>query len=123
MEGIAYTVTIRKVSAMPTVNIYSYSEPSEALKGIIDDLKTLLAKELTSSELPLSPGEISVRCLQVSGQMIGAVEIEIHAHAFPDRVARQDAICNTVRSFVLERLPNIGDVRVWLILSELGHSW
>lgn len=108
---------------MPTVNIYSYDEATDELRMIIDDLKTLLAKELTSSELPLSPGEISVRCLQVSGQMIGAVEIEIHAHAFADRVSRQDAICNAVRLFVQERLPNIGDVRVWLILSELGHSW
>jgi hypothetical protein len=55
--------------------------------------------------------------------MIGALELEIHAHAFPDRVLRQDAICNTVRHFVQDRLPNIGDVRVWLVLSELGHSW
>lgn len=108
---------------MPTVNIYGYKNVMEEFEGFLDDFKILVAKELSCNALELSPGEISVRFISVSGRMIADVEIEVAAHAFGDRIIRQDDICNIIRTFVKTHLSNLGDVRVWLMLSELGHSW
>lgn len=55
--------------------------------------------------------------------MIGDTEIEISAASFPERVENQDEICVAVASFVKSKAPYLGEVQVWLKLSELGHSW
>ena len=55
--------------------------------------------------------------------MIGKVELEIKAHAFRERVEKQDEICNDVRKYIMQKNKSLGDIRVWLILNELGHSW
>ena len=55
--------------------------------------------------------------------MIGEVEVEITAHAFSERVQKQDEICLEVMKYIQENVPSIGNVKVWLKLSELGHSW
>ncbi len=54
--------------------------------------------------------------------MIGDVEVQISVHAFPERVAKQDGICLDVMKYLQERT-GIENVKVWLQLSELGHSW
>lgn len=107
---------------MPTVNIY-YNDASNVSDLIVQKLKALVAKELTCGKLVISDKEVSVRIIQVTGTMIASIEVEIHAHAFDDRVRRQDDICNAIRTFIMESLPAVGDVRVWLVLSQLGHSW
>lgn len=108
---------------MPTITIYHYADSTIELNTLIPELKELAAKELTCGEITLQSTEMSVRIVSVSGEMIGDVEIEIHAHAFDERVQRQDEICTIIRSFVMEQRPHLRDVRVWLVLSQLGHSW
>lgn len=108
---------------MPTVNLYQYDDSKIDLSPRVPFLKQLVARELTCGELAITESEISVRILSVSGAMIGDVEIEIHAHAFEERVKKQDDICRDIRSALLDVEPDIKDIRVWLMLSELGHSW
>lgn len=55
--------------------------------------------------------------------MIGGVEVDIHAHAFQERIEKQDEICLSVMDYIQKKEPSVGAVKVWLILSELGHSW
>lgn len=108
---------------MPTVNVYTSGQSFVMQDEIMNNLKVLIAKELTCGDIALSSDEISVRLLTVAGSMIGDIEVEISAHAFGDRISRQDEICGIVRTFLMERLPDVSDIRVWLVLSELGHSW
>lgn len=110
---------------MPTVNLYSSDEKfKEGLAKLTPELRQLLATELTCGEISLVPEEISVRIQNVEGSgMIAPIEVDITAHAFADRGARADKICLLVRDFVLKRVPAVKDVRVWLLLAELGHSW
>ena len=108
---------------MPLVNIYFKDKGKEELQKIVPDLKKYLADKLSSTELVLAPSEISIRFLEVKGgEMIANVEVEIAAHSFPDRVKKQDEICLDVMNYVKEKT-GIADVKVWLQLSELGHSW
>lgn len=109
---------------MPTVNIYYKNKQNlNKLLGLSASLKVFLADLLTCNDIRLSPNEISLRFLKTEGnETIASVELEINAAAFKDRVLKQDKICKNVRKFIMDRL-FVKDVRVWLILSELGHSW
>lgn len=110
---------------MPTVNIYFLEQTkTEDLQSFIPNLKAYLAEKLTCGDIKLTTDEISIRFVRVSGgEMIADVEIEITAHAFPERVKEQDGICLEVMNYIKENVPSIGGVKVWLILAELGHSW
>ncbi len=107
---------------MPTVNIF-YKNKAKELEKLEIGLKSFVAEKLSTGEKKLSAEEISTRLISVGGKMIGDVELEVTAHALPERVQRQDDICNEVRKFMQEGCPSLGEVRVWLILCELGHSW
>lgn len=109
---------------MPTATIFwSDAAHEAALVPFVPELRRLLASELTCGDIALDPAEISVRLLRVTGAgMIGAVEMEVVAHAFAARVERQDEICVALRGLLEMRLPD-ADVQVWLLLCELGHSW
>lgn len=109
---------------MPIVNTY-FTSPThnQQITGLLPELREFLAKELSCGEISLNPNEITIRLIKTEGALIAPIELEIFAHAFADRVTAQDEICLKIRAFVLERLEDITDVRVWLILSELGHSW
>jgi hypothetical protein len=110
---------------MPTVNIYHCdSTIADIFANFAQELRELLASELSCGARRLNSDELTVRLLQVKNlAMIAPVEIEITAHAYDDRLARADEICLAVREFVRDKIPRLEDVRVWLILSELGHSW
>lgn len=109
---------------MPTVNIYSKNSLQEDLIILSSELKPFIAEKLTCGDIKLTPEEVSVRIINVeNGVMIGEIELEIKAHAFKERVKKQDEICNDVRKYIMDKYKSLGDVRVWLILSELGHSW
>jgi len=108
---------------MPLVNIYFRDKGEEELQKIAPDLKKYLADKLSSTELVLVPSEISIRFLEIKGgEMIASVEVEIAAHSFADRVKKQDQVCLDVMNYIKEKT-DIADVKVWLQLSELGHSW
>lgn len=109
---------------MPTVNIYFARRDNVAkLQEIVPELKSYLAEELTCGHITLSPAEISIRFIEDVGlNMIGDVEIQISVHAFPERVQNQDHICLDVMKYIQEKT-GIKNVKVWLQLSELGHSW
>lgn len=109
---------------MPTVNIFSKNTNQEELNKLSAELKPFIAKKLTCGDIKLTQEEISIRIIYIEGgNMIGKVEIEIKAHAFKERIEKQDEICNEVRKYIMNKYKSLGDVRVWLILSELGHSW
>jgi hypothetical protein len=110
---------------MPTVNIYNSNKNlQQPLKNITHELRELIAGELTSDKRKLIADEITVRFLSVDGEaMIAPIEVEIKAYAYPDRIERSDQICLLVRKFMLDRIRDAKDIRVWLVLAELGHSW
>jgi len=110
---------------VPTVNLYFVQQKnSKELQFFVPKLKEFLAEKLTCGDVKLTTKEISVRFIQVSGgEMIGRVELEITAHSFSERVQKQDEICREVMAYIKENLPSVGDVKVWLKLCELGHSW
>lgn len=109
---------------MPTINVfYSEDEHSAHLKSLIVELKDFVAKALTCGEITLQTNEVSVRLLKVdSAGMLADIELEITAHAFDERVKKQDDICLNVRQFLKDKI-NVNEIRVWLLLTELGHSW
>lgn len=108
---------------MPTINIYQSSKEFESkLKMAIPELKELVSKELSGISIHLEVNEISIRIIEILGDgMLSKVEVEINAAAFDDRVKKQDEICLNVQKYLVDVLNT--DVKVWLILSELGHSW
>ena len=110
---------------MPTVNIYHENQEQRTkLKSLVSELKVFIAKELTCGDIALTPEEVSVRFIETIGDfMIGGVELDIHAHAFKERVEKQDEICLSIMDYIQQKEPSVGAVKVWLILSELGHSW
>ena len=107
---------------MPLVNIYFAKNIERKIQDVTPTLKEFIAKELTVDEITLTSQEISIRLLQNTGSyMIANVELEITAHAFPQRIKKQDEICIRVMNYIKE---NTGiDNKVWIKLSELGHSW
>lgn len=110
---------------MPTANVfYSKKEHLLKLKELAPRLKIYLAEKLTCGDRKLSKDEISVRLVQADGTgMIGAVEVEITAFAYEERVKNQDKICLEVKDFMQKECPELANVNVWLVLAELGHSW
>ena len=114
----------RIIQNVPTVNIYYKDQRlQDALEQSVSHIKYHFAKALTGKNIRLGPDEISVRFLRVGGSgMLARVEVEINAAAFEERVENQDEICLDIQKYLLG-LWKIDDVKVWLILSELGHSW
>jgi len=108
---------------MPTINIYKSTKEFDAkLFSLTPSLKKLVAKELSGKSINLGVDEVSVRLINVEGLgMLAKIELEIHAAAFDERVKKQDEICLKIQAYLEEALGT--DVKVWLILSELGHSW
>jgi len=108
---------------MPTVNIYrNTNEFDSKIKSVTPSLKELIAKELSGESIQLNVDEISVRMIDVIGEgTLAKVEVEINAAAFEERVKKQDEICLSIQKYLIDALGT--DVKVWLILSELGHSW
>ena len=114
----------RIIRAMPTVNIF-YKNKTNAydLEALSTELKRYVAEQLTCGDIKLSPDEVSVRLLNIRGNgMLTPIEAEITAAAFKERVEEQDEICLNIQKFLIDKL-GVTDVKVWLILSELGHSW
>ncbi|GEM_PF-993726 len=109
---------------MPTANIYfSGQDNVEALQALIPDLKTYLAQELSCSDISLTSEEISIRFITNTGpNMIGDVEVQISAHSFPERIQKQDQVCLDVMKWLQDRT-EVKNIKVWLQLSKLGHSW
>lgn len=107
---------------MPTINIYSENNYFD--EDIIESLKNIFIELLSCNDIKLNENEFSFRILKTDRKfMIADIELEIKAHHFKERVEEQDIICNKVREFLLEKIPEVQDIRVWLILSELWHSW
>lgn len=110
---------------MPTVNIF-YNDKNllKQLDDLVKPLKEYVAHSLTCGDIKLKSSEVSVRFIGSSGSgMLAPLEIEVTASSFKERVEKQDEICLGIQGFILERISSLKDVKVWLILSELGHSW
>jgi len=105
---------------MPTVNIfYQDTEQEPKLAALTSQLKEYIAQELTCDDIKLTPKEVSVRLVHVHGDgMLGSIEIEITAHAFAERVKQQDQICLNIVNYVKKQGSSLGEVKVWLILSQ-----
>ena len=87
------------------------------------ELQTYLAARLSCGDIKLRPDEVSVRLIAVKddSRMLGSVEVDITAHAFPDRIKDQDKICFDIKEW-LRKEASISDPRVWLQLCQLGHD-
>ena len=109
---------------MPTANIfYSNKLQLKKLQQLTHKLKLYLSEKLTCGDITLNKDEISVRLVKVDDTgMIGEVEVEITAFAYPERMKKQDEICLQAKTFMQNEYPEFGEVKVWLILVELGHS-
>lgn len=109
---------------MPTVNIFVRSKKHRLqLNKKVAEIKSYIAHELTCGDIELDASEVSIRFIDVTGDgLIAELEVEITAHAFNERIENQDKICLDVRKYISEQLPNT-DIRVWLLLPQLGHSW
>jgi hypothetical protein len=110
---------------MPTVTIFhQFADQATHIDEFSSDLRTFVAKELSCGDRILKPEEVSTRLITTTGTgMIAPIEIEVTAHAFQERIDKQDEICLHIRDFVKQKLHNKQDVRVWLLLPQLGHSW
>lgn len=109
---------------MPTVNFfYGDDAHRQQLSELSGNIKSYVASELTCGDIRLDPSEVSVRLVRSEGEgMIAKLEVEITAHAFKERVERQDEICLRIREYLMDKIPDT-DIRVWLLLPQLGHSW
>jgi|SRR5581483_2910065 len=110
---------------MPVVNAYYTNDKhKDMLLSHIGELKELVAGQLTCESIRLNSNKVTIRLVRSPAEgMIAEMELEIFAHAFKERVEKQDEICRAIRKHILGNVPELEDVRIWLILSELGHSW
>jgi hypothetical protein len=110
---------------MPTVNIFDSKTTDEiSWRDFVPELRHFIANELSCNQRSLGDDEISIRLISTNNlAMIAPIEVEINAHAYEARVSRSDEICLSIRAFIKERLSSDSDVRVWLTLADLGHSW
>jgi hypothetical protein len=109
---------------MPTVNAYFHDDINgQRLGTFIPQLREAVAQKLSGSDRTHTSQDVSVRMIKVFGDgVIAPLELEILAQRYEERTTKADAICRELRHFLLDHLP-IGDARVWLTLTELGHSW
>jgi hypothetical protein len=124
-------------SFMPTVNVYFSEDHPQSGAGPWEEnmqsLRDYIAKELTCPGRVLEGREISVRLLSVRGNgMIAPIEIEINGHAYVQRIDKSDEACLNIRNYIVELVNSSKsaqhkieskDVEVWMLLSQLGHSW
>jgi len=110
---------------MPTVNIFHTSDQQATqCKQISTELKSYLAKELSCGDINLTPEEVSIRLINtVDAGMIADFEVEVTVHAFDERVKKQDELANSIREYLLNKNMSAKDIRVWVLLPQLGHSW
>ena len=108
---------------MPSINIYTKEKNIKYLESILFKLKEFIAKQLSCKDRELATSEISVRIIvpKVS-YSIAETEVIITAHSYAERIQNQDAICLSIKNFIMEQSPSLNSVYVWLQLSELGHS-
>lgn len=107
---------------MPSATCYCSETDAARLAPHLVRLKAFLAKELSCDARKLDSSEVSVRVIvPAHAANIAELEVEIHAHAYPERVAVQDEICRAVKKFVVD-CSGQRSVYVWLQSGELGHS-
>jgi hypothetical protein len=108
---------------MLTVNVFSANDTKlSQVDNLHNELKAFLAQELSGQNIQLTPAEISIRLIKDSGHgMLAALEIEVTAHAFDERVTKQDEICIHIKQFLEQRI-TATEIRVWLALSQLSRS-
>jgi hypothetical protein len=109
---------------MPTVNIfYTSDEQAGQVIELQSQLKDYFAKELSCGDISLIPEEVSIRLVKATNAgMIAELEVEVTVHAFDERVQKQDEIANNIRDYLLSKV-KAQDIRVWVLLPQLGHSW
>lgn len=103
---------------MPTINIYGKVDTCIG-KNLVSDFKQTVADLLSCDERKLVPQEISLRLLPAeTNHMLADIECDIFAAQYPQRVLKQDEICNQVRDFLIANIA-VQDAKVWLMLSEM----
>lgn len=108
---------------MPLVTIYTSSEEqNNVLAPILNELRSITARELSCDYRELNVNEISVQVVTSSiRRSIADIEIVIIAHSYSERIKNQDAICMSLKKFIEKQCIPLS-AYVWLQLSELGHS-
>ena len=113
---------------MPTANIFwnqkSLEEKWVFKPEFIVEFKKKLAEILSCNDRDLDPKEVSIRIINTYTEgMISEMECDISAYSYPERIQKQDEICNEVKEWIKKNLPETQNVSVWLSLSELWHSF
>lgn len=108
---------------MPLVTIYTSSkEQNNLLAPVLDELRSLTARELSCDSRKLNVNEISIQVITSSiRRSIADIEVVIIAHSYSERIKNQDTICLSLKKFIEKRCVLL-TAYVWLQLSELGHS-
>ncbi len=111
---------------MPTANLYYRKKEHEPqIADIIKPMKAFIAEKLTCGDISLSPEEVSIRVIYtaLSDGMIADIEMDITAAPFQARVDKQDEICLEIQAFAKTQISGADDIKIWLNLHELGHSF
>lgn len=111
---------------MPAANFYvSEDKTIEQLNKHGEKIRTYLSERLSCGGRALRAAEVSLRFIKTAslGLQIAPLEVEILAHAYPERVREQDLICREIAAFLQNLDPGLPASHVWLALCELGHSW
>ncbi len=82
-----------------------------------------MAESLCVSDIQLDSSHVSVRLIECRGKTIGDIELEIIAHAFLQRIENKDQRAIDIRKKVEELLLHTKQVRVWLLLCEMGYGY
>ena len=122
--------SLTKEIIMPFINILTNDQSSKkALLKLTPKLKVFLAKKLSCKEIKLKSSEIDINFIPSeynhNDKEVATIKIQIFAASFPQRVKQQDKICRDVKTLIIKNESDIiGDyVKVWLVLTELGHSF
>lgn len=108
---------------MPTVNVYVQTEHlGRVIHERTAEFAAEIARCLSTPVAALDETHISMRIFKPAwSTMIAPIEVEIAAHAYVERVDRQDEICGQLRAWLEGSLGL--ECRVWLALSQLGYGY
>jgi len=107
---------------VPIINVVVATEEQRAhLLTHCTELKHFLARELSCDKIELASADFTLWIFVMPREgRLADVELLITAHAFPERVERQDSACFNIEGFMKA---NLGlDAKAWLALCELGHN-
>jgi hypothetical protein len=109
---------------MPIVNVYHRGPLSGMLEKDFTDLLTkTLAEKLTCEENQLTENDFSVRIFFTPhGRALKAIEVDVFAEAYPERVANRDRVSKETREILGKEFLNSSAISVSVLLCKYGYG-